>query len=226
MVKKVVLDTETTGIGQDHKIIEIGCVLLADGRIVDNFHTYLNPKRKVDPEAFKVHGISDDFLKDKPLFSSIVGQFIAFIDGAELIIHNAPFDVGFLNRELSQANYPKKIESHCTIFDTLVYAKQKHPGLKNNLDALCNRYHIDNSNRQFLGALLDAEILASVYWAMTGGQIDLFDPSFSKHVPEVNDVLTYIPISSSSPVIYASSEELAVHTLFLKEVLKNQSSSH
>ena len=222
MVKKVVLDTETTGIGQNHKIIEIGCVLLDDGRIIDNFHTYLNPKRTVDPEAFKVHGISDDFLKDKPLFSSIVRQLIAFIDGAELIIHNAPFDVGFLNRELSQANYPKTIESHCTIFDTLLYAKQKHPGLKNNLDALCKRYHIDNSNRQFHGALLDAEILAYVYWAMTGGQIDLFDSSFSKHLPDVNDVLTYVPISSSSPVVYASPDELDTHNLFLKEVLNRE----
>ena len=174
-MRQVVLDTETTGLStsDDHRIIEIGCVELINRRLTgETFHQYINPERDIDAGAMEVHGITNEALADKPLFAEIVTDFMRFIDGAELIIHNAPFDIGFLDHELTKITLePRRINTVCTILDTLKLARDKHPGQKNNLNALCRRYDVDNSNRELHGALLDSEILADVYLAMTGGQV-------------------------------------------------------
>ncbi len=174
MIRQVVLDTETTGLetSRGHRVIEIGCVEILNRRVSNNYwHFYLQPDREIESGAFEVHGIGNDFLKDKPRFHEVVDNFLGYIEGAELIIHNAPFDVGFLNHELDLLDEPRpRIDDICTVMDTLVMARQKHPGQKNSLDALCKRYEIDNSARTLHGALLDAEILAEVYLIMTGGQ--------------------------------------------------------
>ena len=176
-MREIALDTETTGIspGDGHRIIEIGCVELVNRKLTGkHYHQYINPQRKVDEGAMQVHGITDEFLEDKPLFANIVDEFLAFVGDAELVIHNAPFDVGFINHELSKlTKYPKSIAGLCSIIDTLAVARNKHPGQRNNLDALCKRYTVDNSQRDLHGALLDAEILADVYLIMTGGQVNL-----------------------------------------------------
>lgn len=222
-MRQVILDTETTGIGheQGHKIIEIGCVELIDRKLTGkHFHVYLNPQRTVEEGAFRVHGISTEFLADKPLFKDIVSDFLQFVGGAELIIHNAPFDVGFLNSELKQIKY-KRIEEFCTIFDTLVLAREKHPGQRNNLDALCKRYDVDNSNRQLHGALLDAEILAFVYLAMTGGQSSFFsDVESTSSQSNVNSTIV-APLCLSNPVVYEASRiELEQHLNFVNFIKK------
>ncbi len=177
-MRQVVLDTETTGLEpkEGHRIIEIGCVELIDRRLTDRrFHFYINPERAIEKEAVQVHGIDNQFLADKPLFAEIVDGFIEFIEDSEVIIHNAPFDVGFINAELDRLDGRYgKLEDHCRVLDTLQLARRKHPGQRNSLDALCKRYQIDNSHRDLHGALLDAEILARVYLAMTGGQISLY----------------------------------------------------
>lgn len=176
-MRQIVLDTETTGLdpAQGHRIIEIGCVELVNRRLTDNrYHVYLNPEREIDQGAVDVHGIDNDFLADKPKFADIADDFLAFVKDSEVIIHNAPFDVGFINAELGRlgSDYGR-LEDHCRVFDTLTLARRKHPGQRNSLDALCKRYQIDNSHRELHGALLDAEILAAVYLAMTGGQVTL-----------------------------------------------------
>lgn len=175
-MRQIILDTETTGIDpkQGHRIIEIGCVEMVDRKLTKNhFHVYINPDRQVEEEAFQVHGISDEFLADKPRFHQIAQDFLNYIQGAELVIHNAPFDVGFIDHEFAKlGNFPK-VADICSVFDTLAFARNKHPGAKNNLDALCRRYGIDNSHRELHGALLDSEILADVYLLMTGGQTSL-----------------------------------------------------
>ena len=174
-MRQVVLDTETTGleVSQDHRIIEIGCVELVNRRLSGrHYHQYINPDRDIDAGAESVHGISRESLMDKPKFELIAEEFLAFIDGAELIIHNAPFDLGFLNHELSKLSKSSAPISN-DIIDTLLLARRLHPGQKNNLDALCRRYGVDNSQRELHGALLDAEILADVYLTMTGGQVSL-----------------------------------------------------
>lgn len=173
-MRQIVLDTETTGIGEGHRIIEIGCLELVNRKFTGRqYHQYLNPNRLVDPEAMEVHGITDEFLLDKPVFAQVANEFIEFISGAQLVIHNAPFDVGFMDRELGMlTGYPKTADI-CTVLDTLVLARKMHPGQRNSLDALCRRYGIDNSHRELHGALLDSEILADVYLLMTGGQTNL-----------------------------------------------------
>jgi DNA polymerase-3 subunit epsilon len=176
----VVLDTETTGLNpqEGHRIIEIGCVELIKRRLTGNrFHVYINPDRVIDAGAIEVHGITNEFLNDKLLFKEIAEDFIAFITGAELVIHNAPFDIGFINHEFSRLANTKDVGSFCKVFDTLTYARKKHPGQRNSLDALCKRYGIDNSHRDLHGALLDAEILADVFLLMTGGQASLLEES-------------------------------------------------
>ena len=174
-MRQIVLDTETTGLetSAGHRIIEIGAVELINRKHTNqSFHVYINPQREVDEGAASIHGMTLADLKDKPLFKDIAGDFIQFIEGAELIIHNAPFDVGFLNHEFSLLlNNSTLIEDICTITDSLKLAREFHPGQRNNLDSLCKRYGIDNTLRTLHGALLDAEILADVYLAMTGGQI-------------------------------------------------------
>ncbi len=169
--RQIVLDTETTGLNpeQGHRIIEIGCVELIDRRLTgQHFHIYLNPERRIDDGAIEVHGITNEFLEDKPHFADVVADFISFVQDAELVIHNAPFDVGFINHEFSLLKKNlATVETYCSVFDTLTFARKKHPGQRNSLDALCKRYGIDNSHRDLHGALLDAEILADVYLLMT-----------------------------------------------------------
>ena len=176
-MRQIVLDTETTGleVSQGHRIIEIGCIELVNRRVTGNhWHYYINPDRAVDSGAFEVHGISHEFLQDKHRFAELAEEFHSYVAGAELVIHNAPFDVGFLDNELALLEPPiASLKESCGILDTLLLARQKHPGQKNNLDALCKRYGIDNSNRSLHGALLDARILADVYLVMTGGQTSL-----------------------------------------------------
>jgi len=177
-MRQVVLDTETTGleVSLGHRIIEIGCIELLDRRVTGNhWHHYFNPEREIDAGAYDVHGISNEFLQDKPHFETLAEEFYEYVRGAELIIHNAAFDIGFLNHEMTllQAPHHQPLEEICRVLDTLLLARQKHPGQKNNLDALCKRYDIDNSQRSLHGALLDARILADVYLAMTGGQTSL-----------------------------------------------------
>lgn len=177
-MRQVVLDTETTGLEpqQDHRIVEIGCVELLDRRLTGNrFHHYLNPGRDIDQGAVEVHGISASHLADKPSYAEIAADLLAFLRGAELIIHNAPFDVAFLDAELERLGPDwGRVEDHCArVVDTLVLARSRHPGQRNSLDALCKRYEVDNSGRELHGALLDAELLADVYLAMTGGQAPL-----------------------------------------------------
>ncbi|MCD6038837.1 MAG: dnaQ [Gammaproteobacteria bacterium] len=178
-MRQVVLDTETTGLHttDNHRIIEIACVELINRKCTGNrYHRYINPQREIDAEAQSIHGLSIEFLKDKPLFKDILEELMDFLKGAELIIHNAPFDVGFINYELSLAKKKwKLLTDHCHIIDTLALARQLHVGQRNSLDALCKRYKIDNSHRELHGALLDAQLLAQVYLAMTGGQGSLFD---------------------------------------------------
>ena len=176
-MRQIVLDTETTGLeaSQGHRIIEVGCVELVNRKLTGNhYHQYINPQRDIDQGAIEVHGITNEFLADKPVFEHIVTDFTEFVAGAELIIHNAPFDVGFINSELQRLEaVQRKVDDDCSIIDTLVMARAKHPGQRNSLDALCQRYGVDNSQRDLHGALLDAEILADVYLLMTGGQTTL-----------------------------------------------------
>ncbi len=174
--RQIVLDTETTGLepAAGHRIIEIGGVEIRDRRLTgEQIHFYLQPDREIDAEAQAVHGISNEFLTDKPRFADIAEQFIGFVKGAELIIHNAAFDVGFLDHELDLWGQAERINGLCEVLDTLVMARRLHPGQRNSLDALCRRYNIDNSQRELHGALLDATLLTRVYLAMTGGQVAL-----------------------------------------------------
>jgi len=173
-MRQIVLDTETTGLEpkQGHRIIEIGCVEIVNRKLTENtYHQYIQPDRESDEGAFEVHGISTDFLADKPRFCDIAEDFMQFVNGAELVIHNAPFDIGFLDHELAMLDPVwGKVSDHCQITDSLVMARKKHPGQKNNLDILCKRYEVNNARRELHGALLDAELLAEVYLRMTGGQ--------------------------------------------------------
>ena len=218
-MRQIVLDTETTGLetSQDHRIIEIGCVEMVNRKLTGrHYHQYINPQRTVDEGAMEVHGITDQFLADKPLFESIATDFLEFVDGADLIIHNAPFDLGFINHEI--AKLPNKvavIEKSCKIIDTLALARQKHPGQKNNLDALCKRYGVDNSQRDLHGALLDAEILADVYLLMTGGQVNLnINDQSAADTGELNQASTIRRLVKDRPalrVIEANEHEISRH---------------
>src|SRR5690348_16455818 len=176
-MRQIVLDTETTGLeaAEGHRIIEIGCIEILDRRITRNsYHQYLNPEREIDAGAQEVHGISNRELANKPRFAEVAADFLKFVEGAELVIHNAAFDVGFINHELKRMGNPvSDIASVCAVRDTLEMARRQHPGQKNSLDALCKRYNVDNSGREYHGALLDAQLLAEVYLAMTGGQAAL-----------------------------------------------------
>lgn len=229
--RQIVLDTETTGLetSQGHRIIEIGCVeLIGRKHTRQHFHQYINPEREVDEGALQIHGITDDFLADKPVFASIVEDFLDYINGAELIIHNAMFDVGFLDYELSLLNHKiKSIAEICSIVDSLALARKKHPGQKNSLDALCKRYEVDNSNRELHGALLDSEILADVYLRMTGGQTALLlDAHRDDDTGAVNVAPEKMRLSSARkklPVIKPGRQELAEHEKLLDRI--NEASS-
>jgi DNA polymerase III subunit epsilon len=223
-MRQVVLDTETTGLDpkNGHRIIEIGCVELFNRQITgQTFHFYLQPDRDIDPDAMKVHGITNEFLVDKPRFSDIVTQFLKFVENAELIIHNAPFDVGFLNAELKLWNAEQlPIDKTNQILDTLVLARRWYPGQKNNLDALCKRFNIDNTQRQLHGALLDAQILAEVYLAMTGGQVVLLaQPDSAQHIKNT-EIRRIDKNRSRLPVIMPTTEELALHEQRLATIEK------
>ena len=228
--RQIVLDTETTGMNQlgahyeGHCIIEIGAVELINRRYTgNNFHIYIKPDRPVDPDAIKVHGITDEMLADKPDFSQVANEFIEYIKGAELLIHNAPFDVGFMDYEFRKLNLPIKTNDICTVTDTLVMARQMYPGKKNNLDALCSRLGIDNSKRTLHGALLDAEILADVYLAMTGGQTSLFDESEQDVIQQAvtdQQVKSAVAFSHHLRLLTPTEEELEAHLEYLKLINK------
>lgn len=224
-MRQIVLDTETTGLepAQGHRIIEIGCVEIVNRRITENtWHQYINPERQIDDGAFEVHGISNEFLVDKPRFADVVSDFMAFVNGAELIIHNAPFDIGFLNHELARIDAVwGKMADHCTITDSLIMARQKHPGQKNNLDALCKRYEVNNARRELHGALLDAELLAEVYLRMTGGQVTLSLGGQDNAPGQTHSVSPIRRVDSNRPalkVIRASVDDLAAHEDALKKL--------
>lgn len=229
-MRQIVLDTETTGIdiASGNRMIEIGCVELINRKLTgNNYHQYINPQRKVEQGAFEVHGISDDFLLDKPLFSDVADEFMRYVDGAELVIHNAPFDVGFINHELALAgNRYRPVDTTSSILDTLAMAKSKHPGQRNSLDALCRRYGVDNSNRVLHGALLDAEILADVYLFMTGGQtgLELSSGSDSADSNQVEAIRRVAGISSLR-VLNASEDELNEHQSFVDLLNKKSDGS-
>ncbi|MDP2903904.1 MAG: DNA polymerase III subunit epsilon [Methylovulum sp.] len=222
----VVLDTETTGLNpqEGHRIIEIGCVEMLNRRLTGNrFHVYINPDKIIDDGAIAVHGITNKFLEDKSRFKDIFADFIAFIQGAELVIHNAPFDIGFINHEFSQLeNFGKTVADYCAVFDTLGFARKKHPGQRNSLDALCKRYGIDNSHRDLHGALLDAQILADVFLLMTGGQSSLLDENLAATEVETNNInINYL--STNRPaltIIRCNDVELKAHQQCLEAIEK------
>jgi DNA polymerase-3 subunit epsilon len=218
-VNLIVLDTETTGLNaaDGHRVIEVGCVLLANRKHTDlRFHSYLNPGRAIDPEAQEVHGITEQFLEDKPAFGEVVDQFLEFVRGSELVIHNAPFDLGFLNQELELAGSSTRLEDICEVTDSLELARQMHPGQRNSLDALCRRYEVDNSGRDLHGALLDAEILADVYLAMTGGQTTLTLEGVSAGEDTTESLESGFRTDVAFPVISADEAELAEHRRWLE----------
>ena len=224
-MRQIVLDTETTGLEpkDGHKIIEIGCVEMIGRKLTgNNYHQYLQPDREIDSEAIEVHGITNEYLADKPRFAEIVDDFMNYIKGAELIIHNAPFDIGFLNHELQSINSPwGKIEDHCEITDSLQMARNMFPGQKNNLDALCRRYLIDNTHRTLHGALLDSEILADVYLMMTGGQVSL--SLGQDEISAGNTKSTIRRLAADRPrlkVLQADENELAAHMERLQAIEK------
>ncbi len=224
-MRQIVLDTETTGLEptQGHRIIEIGCVELKNRKKTNNtFHQYLNPEKEIEDGAFDVHGLSNEFLEDKPLFRDIAQDLIAFIRDSELIIHNAAFDVGFINAELNKLGKQwGMVTDYCTVVDTLVMAREMHPGQKNNLDALCQRYEIDNSQRKLHGALLDAQILLDVYLVMTGGQTDLlFDSEiFSRNASGLKP-RQLDPNRPCLRIIQPTNEELEAHQNKLEVIEK------
>jgi len=223
-MRQIVLDTETTGLEpeQGHRIIEIGCVELGDRRLTgNNFHQYLQPDREIDPGAVEVHGITNEFLADKPRFADIAGDFLDYIRGAELVIHNAPFDVGFLGHELGMLAEPgPKLAEICAITDTLEMARRMHPGQRNSLDALCKRYAIDNAHRELHGALLDAEILADVYLAMTGGQTAFALDGGDREGSSGRDagIRRLDAERPALPVVRASADELRAHRARLEAI--------
>lgn len=227
----VVLDTETTGLEprEGHRIIEIGCVELIGRRLTGrHFHVYINPEREVDEGAIAVHGITNEFLADKPRFREVVDEFFEFIKGAELIIHNAAFDIGFINHEFALLkDRPElgEVLDHCTVLDTLLMARERHPGQRNSLDALCKRYGVDNSGRELHGALLDSEILADVYLAMTGGQTSLSlagqnSEGEAGNGPQVSEIRRLPRERPRTRVIRASEDELTQHAARLAAVAK------
>lgn len=229
MSRQVILDTETTGleVSQGHRIIEIGCVELVNRKLTGrHFHQYINPDREVDAGAFEVHGISNAFLADKPRFHQIADAFLEFVDGAELIIHNAAFDLAFLNNELKLTGHGSKapLERTLHVIDTLLLARSRHPGQKNNLDALCKRYSVDNSQRDLHGALLDAEILGDVYLAMTGGQTALsLGNQDAAETSAGNRGVGIRRLAAGRPqlkVVRASEQELAAHAANLALLAK------
>lgn len=224
-MRQIILDTETTGINpkEGHRIIEIGCVEMINRKLTGNtFHVYINPEREVEEEAIAVHGITNEFLADKPLFKDICEDFIEFIRGAQLVIHNAPFDVGFMDHEFALCKASiKKTEEVCSVLDTLVLAREMRPGQKNNLDALCKFYGVDNTHRTYHGALLDSEILGDVYLYMTGGQTALsWNHESESQSSGPKNQPRKINRTALLKVIRASADELSIHEAYLDKLEK------
>ena len=226
-MRQIVLDTETTGmdIRLDNRILEIGCVELINRKLTgNNYHVYINPERDSEEGALAVHGLSTEFLSDKPLFKEIAQEFVNYISGAELIIHNAPFDVGFIDHELKKLEGNQSLTADlCSVVDSLALAKQMHPGQKNNLDILCRRYLVDNSGRDLHGALLDAELLADVFLLMTGGQRDLSWESQSENASYGTKAQTVTQIDRANHhfvVKKASESEISAHEEMLQHMTK------
>lgn len=223
-MRQIILDTETTGLEpkEGHRIIEIGCVEMVNRRITQrHFHHYLQPDRKIDDGALAVHGITNEFLKDKPRFRDLVDEFINFVKDAEVIIHNADFDCNFINHELQLLRQSwQPLSSYCKITDTLALARKLHPGQKNSLDALCKRYSIDNSRRDLHGALLDAQLLAEVYLVMTGGQVTLLGSTEGGQTTQTQ-VKRLANDRPRLPVLLPSEEELQAHQNYLEGLEKS-----
>ena len=225
-MRQVVLDTETTGLDpkQGHRIIEIGCLEIVNRRLTERqFHVYINPEREIDEGAIKVHGITNESLVDKPLFHEIAQDFVHFIEGAELVIHNAPFDVGFLNAELAMlADELPRIESLCQVTDTLVMARKAYPGQRNSLDALCKRLEVDIRSRQLHGALLDAGLLAEVYLRMTGGQttlsLDANQHTSERAAAERAHICLADYVATPLVASVPTAEEMTAHEAFLQQI--------
>lgn len=229
-MRQIILDTETTGLdpAQGHRIIEVAAVEMINRRFTGNYlHHYINPEREIDAGAQKVHGITSQFLQDKPTFQEVAEELLAYIHHSELIIHNAPFDIGFLEHEFQLQNklYKKsfpRISDCCTVIDTLIMARQKHRGQKNNLDALCKRYQVDNSRRDWHGALIDAELLGGVYLAMTGGQMALFgmDQEEHKNTDHISKNQTSIRqrLQKAFKILHATQDELTAHKNYMEEI--------
>jgi len=225
MERLIVLDTETTGIklSEGHRIIEVGAVEILNREITSTeFHKYVQPNRKVG-ESVNIHGITDKFLINKPQFSQISGDLLSFIEGSTLVIHNAPFDLGFLNNELKLIGIKETIESICNVIDTLELSKHQRPGTMHNLDALCRRFGIDTSARTRHGALLDAQILAKVYIKMTGGQFEAFQEAKSKKLEQSNPSIIKIVKENRDKikVIYANKDELKAHENYFSQLIKS-----
>ena len=218
-IRQVVLDTETTGLdpSKGHRLTEIGCIEMINRRLTGKrFQTYINPEREIEPGAAAISGLTNEFLLEKPKFSEIVEEFLTFIQvpGTELIIHNAPFDLGFLNYELNLVSHPwQPIENYVGVIDTLLMARRLHPGQRNNLDALCVRYNIDNSAREYHGAILDSELLAKVYLAMTAGQTIMSLGTEQKRDEVIKADIPFQPVTRTKPlrIIRASDEECRLH---------------
>lgn len=225
-MRQIILDTETTGLRAEegHRIIEIGCVEMINRRLTGKyFHYYINPEREIDAGAIAVHGITNEKLRDKPKFTEIVTELMGFIKNDELIIHNAPFDLSFLNAELLLTGQGwKALNEYCKVIDTLQLARQIHVGQRNSLDALCKRYNVDNSKRDWHGALLDANLLAQVYLAMTGGQGSFFDaPAGSSTTTNKQEDIQFTAINATNLVVQAATEdELAEHEKYLDALRK------
>jgi DNA polymerase-3 subunit epsilon len=222
-MRQIVLDTETTGIhiAEGHRIIEIGCIELINRKFTGKrYHQYINPERKIDEGALAVHGITSDFLSDKPYFADVVHDVTEFIQDAELIIHNAPFDLGFLNHELRLAKHSwQSVLDYCRVIDTLILARQMHVGQRNSLDALCKRYSVDNSHREMHGALLDAHLLAQIYLAMTGGQGSLFEDLAPTDAEQKESIAQKIHLPQLDlRIIKADATELAEHAAKLQSI--------
>jgi DNA polymerase-3 subunit epsilon len=224
-MRQIVLDTETTGLepGAGHRIIEIGCVELVNRKPTQNrFHRYINPEREVDRGALEVHGIENDFLATQPKFADVAAELVEFLSGAELVIHNADFDIEFLNHELKRLpGMPQEIRERCGVLDTLALARRMHPGQRNSLDALAKRYNVDNSKRELHGALLDAQILADIYLAMTGGQVSLSLESEPARATAAHPIeLRLDRRGLVLPVLKATPEEERAHEAMLAAMAK------
>jgi DNA polymerase-3 subunit epsilon len=227
-MRQIILDTETTGLSvdQNHRIIEIGCIELVNRKFTGkHFHHYINPERSIDEGAQAVHGITSESLQNKPFFADIARELMDFLTGAELIIHNAPFDVGFINYELKLLKQKwQPLSEYCRIVDTLLMARQMHVGQRNSLDALCKRYSVDNSQREYHGALLDAHLLGRVYLAMTGGQATLFGETETVEIASQQQSTTEIThLKRNLKVITATNEELIAHQHYLDKLAESGS---